>query len=174
MLDKFGITTDNFYKFLTTLSLVTFIYSSSFDSLFLAPYNKQIIDNNIETSKLGAEKGFLTGISMDLTTQLPDSVKEHNIAYFYFNRKDTSDYGYYYCSLKIDSSTKQIVDSLNRTNKNLAEKIFLIKTIQDTNKTLENNIKVKEWIMNFVGAISLITFLIGLYKWYKLRETIDK
>lgn len=174
MIDKLGIVTDNFYKFLTTLSLVAFIYCSSFDTLFLSPYNEQIIKNNIETARLGAEKGYLTGLSKDLTTLIPDTLREKNIAYFYTDLKDTSDFVFYYCTLTQDSHTKQILDSLNRINKLLAQSTFTIKTIQDSNKTLENNIIVKGWLMNIFGVISLLTFLFGLNNWYKLRTVIDK
>lgn len=174
MIEKIGISTDNFYKFLTTLSLVSFIYCSSFDTLFLNPYNKQVIENNIKTSQLGAEKGYLIGVSKDLTTQLPDSIKKNNLVYFHFNVKDTSDFSYYYCSINIDKSLKKIVDSLNLTNKKLAEKMFVIRTIEDANTVNEKNIKIRGFIMSALAIISFITFLIGLWKWYKLRNEIDK
>lgn len=174
MIDKLGLNTDNFYKFLTTLSLLAFIYCSSFDTLFLSPYNKLIIENNIQTSKLGAEEGYLKGVSKDLTTLVPDSIRKNNIAYFHYNYRDSTDLCYYYCSINLERYNKEIVDSLNLINKQLAEKIFIIKTIEDANLVHEKNIKVRGLIMNIVAIISLLIFLFGLCQWYILRKEIDK
>jgi len=174
MIDNIVISTDNFYKFLTTLSLLSFIYCSSFDTLFLSPYNNLIIENNIQSSKLGAERGYLKGISMDLTTLIPDSIAKRNIYYFHYNTKDTTEFCFYYCSINLDKYNKKNIDSLNLINKQLAEKIFILKTIEDANIVHEKNVKMRGWIMNIVAVVSLIIFLFGLYKWYKLRNKIDK
>ncbi len=108
MLEQLGLLTDNFYKFLTSLSLIAFIYCSSFDLIILAPHNKLMTDNNIETAKLASECGYLKGVSLDLTTIIKDSIKNGNIEYFYNSKKDTSELITYYSTLGLLRKQRKI------------------------------------------------------------------
>ncbi len=56
----------------------------------------------------------------------------------------------------------------------MAECSFKLKAISDTNYAVENNIKIRQWIMSIFSGISLLIFIFGLSKWYQLREKIDK
>ena len=174
MIDNLGIATDNFYKYLTTLSLVAFIYCSSFDTLFLYPYNKLMTEHNIELAKLDAERGYLSGVSEDLMLLIPDSVQDKRMRYAFIGSRDTSEIAYYYSSILLDSTTKKIVDSFNIIQKKWAEKTFIIGTIEEVNMEHEANVKSRYYIMLIFGIISFIFFCFGLFKWYSLRHKIDK
>ena len=173
MIENIGLLTDNFYKFLTSLSLIAFIYCFSFDTLFLAPHNKMMTENNLKTAKLSSQYGYLKGVSSDLTMFIKDSIKKNNYKYAYNLPNDTSKFTYY-SSILLHDQTKLLVDSLNTINQKLSECSFELKVYNHTIKTHQKNLKIKKWILTFGGSISFLIFLFGLSKWYHYRKLIDK
>jgi hypothetical protein len=125
-----NIIPDSFYKFLTSLSLSLFIFSCSFNTIFIRPYNERVLKENIETANLTADEGYLKGVSLDLILILNDSIKSNGSLLYYNEDKagDTSQVLRYYCTLGHSEQTKRLVDSLNLVNKSLARTSFTLKS----------------------------------------------
>ena len=174
MLDNLSISTDNFYKFCTTLSLLSTIYFFSFKHLFLEPYNQRATLDNIEIANLSAEYGYLKGQSLDLTTSFDSLLKNGNVQYFYLTKKDTSNIIYYYSTWLLKGNNKTMVDSLNLVNQRFGKVEFKLKALRDTQKVLEENIILEGYISSLLGGISIAIFFTSLFKWYKIRDEIDK
>lgn len=168
-----GLNTDNFFKFLTTLSLIGTIYFFSFDVLFLEPYNNLVADYNLQKAQIAAEYGYLKGVSLDLTELVKDSLNDRTVEYFYYDSNDTSEFVTYYSSSGTPEKTKRRIDSLNLINKEYAKVLFKSIALSETQIALERNLDIKQWLFLFLGLICLITFLIAVSLWHKYRKEID-
>ena len=169
-----GINTDNFYKFICTISLAATIYCFSFDTIFLEPYNNKTTQLNLEKAELAAEIGYLKGVSSDLFEIIKDTIKYGEVTYFYYSKKDTSEFVKYYSNYKLTKETKLIIDSLNEVNRNYAKFRFKANAITQMQNASEKNYFRRELTFWVFGIISFVIFIWSLLKWFYERKEIDK
>ena len=174
MLSQIGIFSDNFYKFLTSLSLIICLYCTSFDILFIRPHDALMEERNMQLARLSAEAGYLRGVSNDLTQLIEDSIKYGKDAYWYTGPQDTSIKIFYYSTADLDVKTKELADSLNLINWKLASANFQTTSLESAIHSSENQILYQYWISLIIEIISFIVFIFGLFKWYRFRKSIDK
>ncbi len=173
-MNNIGLNTDNYYKFICTLSLIASIYFFSFDTLYLEPYNSKMTDINIQTAELASEIGYLKGLSLDFNQLVKDSIKNGYVEYFYFSKNDTIEKIKYYSNFNTSKRIKLIVDSLNKINRQYSKAVFKEKAISDTKRIIEKNNRIKQSIFVILGIISSLIFFYSLRKWYIYRKDIDK
>lgn len=176
MLPSLGLNADNFYKFLTTLSLIVCVYCLSFPELFIKSFNDSNVDRKKQQIELIAERGFIDAQRHDIVQRIDTSGRQFHI-YSIVRRSHKrnevlpADTAYYYQSrLSDDSLTRALLDSLNRLSyrRLQANAIFELYGVHIVNENNNNNIR--EGIYWVLGGIAFITFIFGMIKWSKLKD----
>ena len=174
MIKGVGISTDNFFKFITTVSLLIVIYCVSFDTLFMQPHNNQIVRNNIMTAELSAKYGYSTGLLLDLEAEIRDSINMSEITdkleYYYWDDKSKSESFRYYRTTGMDRISKKLLDSLNNINSRTAGYNFRLEAIESHNRVIEKSIGITKALITIIGIAFFIIMLWGLTRWYNLEK----
>ncbi len=174
MIKGVGISTDNFFKFITTVSLLIVIYCVSFDTLFIQPHNNQIVKNNIITAELSAKYGYNSGLLLDLEAEIRDSINIDDItdklSYFYWDEKSKSESFRYYRTSGMEKNNKRLLDSLNLISSKTADYNFRLEAIESHNRAIEKSLKITRILITIIGIVFFIVMLWGLRKWYNLEK----
>lgn len=180
MLDKIALLSDNFYKFLTSLSLIVVLYCASFSELFIGPYNNEIFEQKKELSRITAHRWMLEGVKKDLLAQLGDTT---SMQYFYYftsygdtlNQQDSAlQRNKYYYTKDLDSMRKRIVDSLNKVTYQILLGKSDINTYDSHLYHVYKNISIREITIWVLGILAFITFIFGMAIWKRRQNQIDK
>jgi hypothetical protein len=166
-----GINTDNFYKYITTLSLASTIYFFSFDQSHTIPLNKHMTNTNLSIAELAADIGFLKGEILDYKELKTDSY--NTIDYCYHHDNDSSEVISYFIQNNYALSNEEIT-KYNDINYEYAKRVFKLKVIKDSRKSIIKNYRIRTWAFMIFGTISFVIFITSLFFWYKNRNEFDK
>ncbi|MDN3658934.1 hypothetical protein QWZ08_25040 [Ferruginibacter paludis] len=179
MFEKLALLSDNFNKYLTSLSLIAVIYAASFSEFFIRPYNQEIFEEKKELSRITAHRWKLDQVRQDLLTQLGDtSIIEHR--YYFTTSVDTVvskdsalQANKYFFTAKLDSAKKPIVDSLNKVYYEILIDKSDISSYNEHFAHLHTNILIREKSMWAIGFFGFVLFIYGMFVWYRAQKNAD-